>query len=187
MPGYYQKASPLPVSPSQREVLEQIVRRSKSPQHHVLRARIILMGRDGFGNEEIAERLSTSRRTVYQWRERWLGQHEHLLKIEAETGVDEKALLRAIQFTLSDAPRSGTPAKYSAETVCQIIAVSCEDPSKCGYPISHWTPQALRLEIIKRQIVSDISVRHIGRFLKGCGSQTASSALLGTTSRRGSR
>ena len=82
--------------------------------------------------------------------------------------------------------------------VCQIITVSCEDPSKCGYPLSHWTPQALRLEVIHRQIVSDISVRQIGRFLKGGGSQAASNlpvragartqtgALLGTAYRRGS-
>lgn len=187
MPGYYQKASPLPVSPSQRDILEQIVRRSKSPQHHVLRARIILLGSDGIGNEQVAQTLSTSRRTVYHWRSRWLANREHLLEVEAETETDAKALSDAVLSTLSDAPRSGTPATYSSETVCQIIAVSCEDPEKCGYPISHWTPQALRLEVIKRQIVRDISVRHIGRFLKRRGSQAASSALLGKTTRRGSR
>ena len=42
MPGYYKKASPLPVSQSQREILEQIVRRSKSQQQHVKRAREIV-------------------------------------------------------------------------------------------------------------------------------------------------
>lgn len=187
MPGYYQKASPLPVSPSQRDILEQIVRRSKSPQHHVLRAQIILLGNDGFGNTQVAETLSTSRRTVYHWRSRWLAAYEHLSKVEAETEADEKALTEVILSTLSDAPRSGTPTTYSAETVCQIIATSCEDPSECGYPISHWTPQVLRLEVIKRKIVEDISVRHIGRFLKGRGSQAASSAVLGKTARRRSR
>lgn len=187
MPGYYQKASPLPVSLSQRNILGQIVRRSKSPQHHALRARIILLGSDGFGNKQVAEILSTSRRTVYHWRSRWLAAQEHLLKVEVETEADEKALSEVILSTLSDAPRSGTPTTYSAETVCQIIAVSCEDPSKCGYPINHWTPQVLRLEVIKRQIAENISVRHIGRFLKGGGSQAASSAILGKTARRSSR
>jgi putative transposase len=183
MPGYYQKARALSVSPSQSDVLEQIVRRSKSQQQHVTRAQIILMGRDGLGNEEIAEKLSISRRTVYHWRARWVGQHEQLCQIEAQTETDEKALIGAVQSTLSDAPRSGTPAIYSAEIVCQIIAVSCENPQQCGYPISHWTPQTLRLEVIKRQIVSDISVRQIGRFLKGGGSQAPSSAILGTAPR----
>ena len=184
MSGYYQKANPLPVSPRQRDILEQIVRRSKSPQHHALRARIILLGSDGFGNAQVAETLSTSRRTVYHWRSRWLANQEHLLKVEAETEADEKALSEAILSTLSDAPRSGAPSQYSAETVCQIIAVSCEDVQRCGYPLSHWTPQALREEVIKRKIVKDISVRHIGRFLKGSGSQAASGALLGKTARR---
>jgi len=168
MPGYYKKASVLPVSQRQREILEQIVRRNKSQQQHVTRAQIILMGSDGFGNEEIADKLSITRRTVYHWRERWLSQTDHLCQIEAE--ADGKALCEAILSTLSDAPRSGVPVTYSAEVVCQIIAVSCEDPLQCGYPISHWTPQALRLEVIDRQIVSDISVRQIGRFLKGGGS-----------------
>jgi len=185
MPGYYQKASALPVSQRQREVLEQIVRRGKSQQQHVIRARIILMGSDGFGNAEIADTLSITRRTVYHWRERWLSQTDHLYQVEAE--ADEQALSEAILSTLSDAPRSGTPVTYSAETVCQIIAVSCEDPSACGYPLSHWTPQALRLEVIGREIVSDISVRQIGRFLKGGRSNAFSGALLGTASGTGRR
>jgi putative transposase len=184
MPGYYQKASPLPVSPNQRDILEQIVRRSKSPQHHVLRARIILLGSDGFGNEQVAETLSTSRRTVYHWRSRWLANQEHLLKVEAEPEAGEKALSEAILSTLSDAPRPGRPIQYSAETVCQIIAVSCEDVSECGYPLSHWTPQVLKKEVIKRKIAKDISVRHIGRFLKGGRSEAASGARLGTSPRR---
>jgi len=185
MPGYYQKASALPVSQRQREILEQMVRRSKSQQQHVIRAQIILMGSDGFGNEQIADKLSITRRTVYHWRDRWLSQTDHLCQIEAE--ADDKALSEATLSTLSDAPRSGAPVTYTAEMVCQIIAVSCEDPLECGYPFSHWTPQALRLEVIKRDIVQDISPRSVGRFLKGGRSQAASSALLGTPTGWGSR
>lgn len=168
MPGYYKKASPLPVSVSQREVLEQIVRRNKSQQRHVKHAQIILMSSDGFGNQQIADKLSVDRKTVYHWRKRWLGQTDQLVKIEVE--ADGAALSKTILSLLSDAPRPGTPATYTAEIVCQILAVSCEDPLKCDHPISHWTPQALRLEVIKREIVEDISVRQIGRFLKGGGS-----------------
>ena len=169
MPGCYKKASALPVSHHQREILEQIVRRYKSQQQHVKRAQIILMGGDGFGNQQIADELHIDRKTVYHWRQRWLGQIDYLgqVEAEAEAEADEKALSEAIRCTLSDAPRPGTPIIYSAEAVCQIIAISCEDVSQCGYPLSHWTPQALREEVLKRQIVEDISVRHIGRFLKG--------------------
>ncbi|MEE1551048.1 MAG: helix-turn-helix domain-containing protein [Nitrospinaceae bacterium] len=179
MPGFYKKASPLPVSQRQRQILEQMVRRSKSQQQHVKRAQIILMGSEGFGNQQIADELDVDRKTVYHWRERWLSQTDPLLKIEAE--VDDSALSKAILSTLSDGPRSGAPVTYTAEMVCQMIAVSCEDPLKCDHPISHWTPQALRLEVIDRQIVEDISVRQIGRFLKGGRSKAFSSAVLGTS------
>jgi putative transposase len=206
MPGYYKKARALPVSLRQREVLEQIVRRHKSQQQHVKRAQIILLGGDGFGNGQIADELHIDRKTVYHWRKRWLSQIDQLGQIEAEAEAED-ALSKAIVSFLSDAPRPGTPVTYSAEMVCQIITVSCEDPSKCGYPLSHWTPQALRLEVIHRQMVSDISVRQIGRFLKGggpacashadrsqaasnlpvrAGARTQTGALLGTAYRRGS-
>jgi putative transposase len=185
MPGCFKKASPLPISHRLREILEQIVRRNKSQQQHVKRAQIILLGSDGFGNVQIADKLSVDRKTVYHWRERWLSQTEQLLKIETE--ADDTALSKAMLSFLSDAPRPGTPATYTPEMVCQIIAISCEAPSNCGYPISHWTPQVLRLEVIKRGIVEDISVRSVGRFLKGSRSQAPSGALLGTVSRTGRR
>jgi len=178
MPGYYKKASRLPVSLRQREVLDQIVRRGKSQRQHVTRAQIILMGSAGFGNQQIAAKLDIDRKTVYNWRARWLSQTDHLSGIEAEG--DDSVLSEAVLSTLSDAPRSGAPVTYTAETVCQIIAVSCEDPLACDYPISHWTPQALRLELIARTIVADISPRQVGRFLKGGRSKATSSALLGT-------
>ena len=111
MPGYYQKASPLPVSLRQRELLEQIVRRGKSQQQHVTRAQIILLGRDGYGNAQIADRLSISRRTVYHWRTRWLSETDHLSALEAE--ADEKALSEAILSTLSDAPVPWPGCRFS--------------------------------------------------------------------------
>jgi len=178
MPGFFKKAPTLPVSRRQREWLEQLVRCPTHTQQHVLRARIILLAGDGVGNQQIADQLHVDRKTVYHWRSRWVKEQDKRLAVEAQE--DDKALSQALLSTLSDAPRCGAPVTYSAETVCQIIAVSCEDPKTCGHPISHWTPQALRLEIKKRAIVADISPRQVGRFLKGGGSKTASSALLGT-------
>ncbi len=164
MPGYYKKARPLPISVMQRSVLDQIVQRQKSRQDHVKRARIILYSSEGMSIIEVAEHLNIHRKTVSAWRSRWLCHQEHLTLIEAE--ADYPALSEAILTTLSDAPRSGTPVTYTAQVVAQVVAVSCEDPKACGYPISHWTPQVLREEVIARGIVKDISVRSVGRFLK---------------------
>lgn len=164
MPGYYKKARPLPISVMQRSVLDQIVQRQKSRQDHVKRAGIILYSSEGMSIIEVAEHLNIHRKTVSAWRSRWLCHQEHLTLIEAE--ADYPALSEAILTTLSDAPRSGTPVTYTAQVVAQVVAVSCEDPKACGYPISHWTPQVLREEVIARGIVKDISVRSVGRFLK---------------------
>ena len=165
MPGYYKKASVLPVSVMQRRVLEHIVQRHTSRQDHVRRARIILCSSEGMSIIEVAEHLKIHRKTVSAWRSRWQSHQERLTLIEVE--ADRQALSEAVLSTLSDAPRSGTPVTYTAQVVAQVVAVSCEDPKVCGYPISHWTPQALREEVIAREIVADISIRSVGRFLKG--------------------
>ncbi len=165
MPGYYKKASALPISVIQRVILEELVQRHTSQQHHVKRAGIILLSSEGRSMTEVTEQLNVHRGTVSTWRKRWLGHQEHLALIEAE--ADKGALSEAILSLLSDAPRPGTPVTYTAQMVSQIVALSCEAPKACGYPISHWTPQVLRLEVIARDIVKDISIRSVGRFLKG--------------------
>ena len=165
MPGYYKKASALPISVIQRAILEELVQRHTSQQCHVKRAGIILLSSEGRSMMEVTEQLRIHRGTVSTWRKRWLGHQEHLTLIEVE--ADRQALSEAILSTLSDAPRSGTPVTYTAQMVTKIVALSCEDPNACGYPISHWTPQALREEVIARDIVKDISIRSVGRFLKG--------------------
>ncbi len=165
MPGYYKKASALPISVTQHVILEELVRRHTSQQHHVKRAGIILLSSEGRSMTEVTEQLNVHRGTVSTWRKRWLRHEEHLALIEAE--ADKGALSEAILSLLSDAPRPGTPVTYTAQMVSQIVALSCEDPKACGYPISHWTPQALREEVIARDIVKDISIRSVGRFLKG--------------------
>jgi putative transposase len=79
---------------------------------------------------------------------------------------------------LHDAPRPGTPATFTVEQWCQIMALACEPPEDSARPISHWTPRELAAEAIKRGIVETISERHVGRFLKSGRAQTAPQPLL---------
>jgi len=65
-----------------------------------------------------------------------------------------------------DAPRPGTPATYSAEDACAILALACEDPCDSGRAITHWTQRELAAEAIKRGIIPAISQRSVGRILK---------------------
>jgi hypothetical protein len=50
--------------------------------------------------------------------------------------------------------------------VSQIVALACEPPKLSGRPINRWTLRELRDEVIKRNIVTEISVSQIGRFLQ---------------------
>jgi len=74
---------------------------------------------------------------------------------------------------LSDLPRSGTPPKFTAEQLVQIMAVACEAPAESGRPVSHWTPPELADEVVKRQIVESISPSSVWRFLKSGRLKTA--------------
>lgn len=161
----------------QAAVLQRIVRRSKSPQSQVIRARIVLAGQVyGRRNTEIARDLHISAQTVSTWRGRWLAARDRLTKVEADG--DEQALERLIIETLTDEQRSGTPATFSAEQVCQIIAVACETPALSDRPITEWTPRELADEVTQRGIVNSISASQVRRFLKRGGVETASKPLL---------
>lgn len=122
---------------------------------------------DGDNNTTAARALGLHRDTARDWRVRWqqldlsLQQAQRLIPLE-----DEATLLNLIEQGLADAPRSGGPGKFSAEQIAQIIALACEEPQLRGYPTSHWTPCDLARQAVKRGIVSSISARQVGRFLK---------------------
>jgi putative transposase len=145
--------------------LRQIVNRPSSSQGLVQRAKIILQANEGARNLQIAQTRHWDRGTVRKWRKRWSEAAEWLTEVESE-GVSDKQLRVAIRQILADLPRSGTPAKFSAEQICQIIVVSCETPEQSGRPVTHWTPWELADEVMERGIVASISPRQIGRFLK---------------------
>jgi transposase len=148
------RASAIDLSPEERHALEQLRRCASTPQALARRARMILMAGDGAGVEETAERLGVWRKTVSQWRVRWL----------AGSGSGAPVSER-----LSDAPRCGAPARITAEQICQIVALACERPSESGRPVSHWSQQELADEAMRRGIVEQISQRSVGRFLKRIG------------------
>jgi putative transposase len=161
----------------QKDILQRILRRATSPQHLVLRAKIVRAGTEyGRRDTQIGRELNCHTQTVHTWRHRWLGAWESLLEVE-EVGT-ESDLETSIIEVLSDRPRPGTPAKFSAEEICQIINVACEEPEQSGRPITEWTPRELADEVVKRKIVESISPTQTGRFLKRGGFKTASKPLL---------
>ncbi len=160
---------PTPIAPSielsqeQQAELEKKVRRHKSEQRIALRSHIILLAATGLTSQAIAEKLGISDESVSKWRRRWANASAAIT--EAQTNGDISGFEAMIAETLSDLPRSGYPGDFTAYQVCRIIALAQEDPMTSGYPVSHWTPAELRQETIKREIVTDISARTVGRIL----------------------
>ena len=126
---------------------------------------IIVRALESCTNTAIAQELDVDRGAVRLWRDRWQAATERREVLEAEP-VSDHELETAIIDSLRDAYRSGTPAKFSAEQVVQLVAIACEDPQASGYPVSHWTPKEVAAEAVKRGIVENISERQVGRFLK---------------------
>jgi len=160
----------------QRALLEQIVRRATSPQRLVVRSKILLKAADGKRNQEIADELEITVRTPRRWRDRWAQASAHLTA--AETEVTDAQLSELIEALLTDKPRSGAPATFTAEQICRIVAIACEDPQESERPVTEWTPKELADEAVQRGIVSSISPRSVGRFLKGRRFEAASHPLL---------
>jgi transposase len=159
MPGPTPPAVPL--SEEERHALHTMIRAHKTPQHLSFRAPVILLLAEGFSAPDVARRLGTPRTTVRRWRRHWL-----------------KRPGESVSARLQDAPRPGAPATFGAEPWCQIIALACEPPEASGRPISPWTPRALAAEARQRGIVTTISERHVGRFVKSGRAQAAQKPLL---------
>jgi len=173
MPGM---AAKVVITERQQDALQSMVWSRSCPQGLAHRAEIILLAFSGLKNEVIAERLGCERHGIGVWRRRWQKAFAHLIVIECSESA--AALREAIGEVLGDLPRAGCGGKFTAEQIAQILAVACEPPEKSGRPVTHWTPRELAEEVVHRGIVVSISVRQVGRFLKGGRTSAAQKPLL---------
>ena len=160
------------LSDAEAAALTSLVKRHNTPQQMALRARIIQAAAAGMNNQQISREFDLCVNTVRLWRDRWIEWQSIPLE---ERGIEER---------LSDAARSGSPGKFSAEQMAQIIAIACEDPEANGYPVSHWTPKEIAREAVKRGVVASISERQVGRFLKRGRLETPPESLLAEHDRK---
>jgi len=148
------QATAIVLSEQEQGGLFQIIKRHRSEQQVVLRARIVLATAQGHANAQIARELDINVDTVRLWRDRWAGLQ----------GIDLETL--SIAERLQDVPRPGVTPRITAEQRCQMAALACEAPSKAGRPISQWTGREIADEMKARDIVEQISPRHAARLLK---------------------
>ena len=144
------KRAKIILSEQNRLRLQVITRKHSAIQSLVLRAEIILLAEELQDNKAVAIALNVSAQLVGKWCHRW----------------NDLITKNSIEDCLSDAKRSGTPPKISAQSLCKLVALACDPPEKYNRPISHWTRHELQAEAIKQGIFKSISARHIGRLLK---------------------
>ena len=158
------KPEKVTISQKQDQVLKKLIKRPSTAQKIALRGRIVRKCAKGARIQHIADDEKVTVSTVKKWRRRWKEATSYLAEIEAEGQLKE--MEAAVEQVLADQPRSGSPVKFTAEQVCQIVAIACEPVEESERPVTEWTARELADEAIKRGIVSSISTRQAGRFLK---------------------
>jgi transposase len=135
------KATVISLSEAERETLASWVRKSTTEQRLAQRARIILEAGAGKTTKEIATLLHVRPATVSRWRTRF-----------AAARLDG----------LADAPRSGKPPVYDAETERRILA-QLDAPPPAGY--ATWTGSLVA------RALGDVSPGQVWRMLRQRGIQ----------------
>ncbi len=157
------KAAKIMLTEKQENILRRIHGSTTASQRLVQRVHIILLAFAGSLNVDIAKIVGLARKQVGVWRRRWQQSFDALVAIECrETQAEFR---RAIEDVLSDAPRGGSPGRFTAEQVTQVLAIACEEPEQSGRPVDRWTHRELAEEVIHRKIVPSISVSQVGRYL----------------------
>jgi transposase len=129
---------------AQRRWLKALVGKPTAQQRQVTRARIVLLAASGWTNAGIARQLGIASNTASKWRKRY-----------ATQGVDG----------LRDRKRPGRPRVFAAPIVAEVKAIACELPVTRGVPISRWSLQELRTEVIGSGLVEAVSTTTLGRWL----------------------
>jgi hypothetical protein len=148
------------LSAEERERLDTVIRKGKSPAQRLLKARILLkadISKDGAGwsDSRIMRALETSPSMVYRVRQQLV-----------EEGLE--AVLSRKQRATPAIPRI-----FDGEKEAKLIALACSKPPKGR---ARWTLRLLENKVVELEIVDRASDSTIGRVLKKTlSSPTASS------------
>lgn len=125
-----------------RSSLQELVRAGTRSVRVVRRVQVLLKSDEGLTDEEIAEHVGVTVRTIAKIRKRFC----------------QEGWERAV----FDAPRSGKPPVFTVKQQQQVIALACTDP-----PAGHvrWTLELLRQEAVARGFVSSISTSEVSLWL----------------------
>lgn len=123
--------------------LQALLRSGKASARTLARARVLLLSHEGYIDSEIAKILYLHVATVERIRRRWV-----------DGGLEE---------ALYDHPIPGAKCKLSGSQEATLVALACTSP-----PVrrTRWTMQLLADELVKLQVVEEISDETVRRTLK---------------------
>ena len=138
------------LSGEEREQLETLIRKGKSPARRLLKARILLKadvseGGAGWSDSRVIRALDTSPSMVYR--------------------VRQQLVEEGLEAVLSRKQRA-TPAVariFDGEKEAKLIALACSKPPKGR---ARWTLRMLEKKVVELEIVDRASDSTIGRVLK---------------------
>src|ERR1700740_3288577 len=138
------------LSADEREQLETLIRKGKSPAQRLLKARILLKADiseagDGWSDSKIMAALETSASMVYRVRKQLV-----------EDGL-EAVLSRKQRAT------PAAPPIFDGEKEAKLIALACSKPPKGR---ARWTLRLLESKVVELNIVERASDSTISRVLK---------------------
>ena len=158
------KAAKTRYSDAMYTVLRGLARSRSVAKSVAQRAEVILLAGQKLDNSTISSRTGISAKTVGLWRRRWRQSYQALLQMQFTENKNQ--FKRSIILVLSDAPRSGSPGKFSAEQIVGLIGIACESPENSGRPVTTWTGRELADECQQRDIIDSISASHVNRILR---------------------
>ncbi|QDT41597.1 hypothetical protein Pan241w_54080 [Gimesia alba] len=158
------KAAHIELTSSMHQILSQLAASRNASRAIIVRARIILLAFNKLDNQTISDTVERCPKTVGLWRRRWRDSYQALLQMQFN--LNQSAFQRAIIDTLSDAPRSGSPGRFTDEQITGLISLACEKPQNSGRPVTSWTGAELADEAQRRQLVDSISASHVNRILR---------------------
>lgn len=131
------------------EMLKEVAGGSTTAVAVSRRAAVVLLGFKKHLNQRIAEFVGLERRAVGRWRQRWRDSFQALLHIQMNESSAQ--LKRSIIACLSDAPRTGSPGKFTPEQIISLIHLACELPAQHDRPVTTWTGRELAAEFSKKR------------------------------------
>ena len=157
----------LPMTESQKVVLQKIVSRYSTGQQMSKRANILLLASQGHPHAGIKDKIGVALNTVKAWRKRWGEFYIELGEITDETKLESIILL-----FLKDLPRPGTPSKFTLAQNKQIVSLACDKPINHGIEMTDWTLEMLALTAQSKGIVNSISKSQVRLILKNTAPPT---------------